>query len=185
LARLHPFLPSGTMLVTPEAPFPAAPWGYGPGAAWYRLVAEGVPDESTFDESLEALAEFLEELPNLLPARPGPVILGGFSQGGTVSIGYALTHPGAVTGVVNLSGFVPRHPRVRVESDTVAGTRFFWGHGTSDMAIPFALAMRGRTELTLARANLTAHDYDMGHSIAPGELKDLSNWIRDRVLANK
>ena len=85
LARIHPLLPSGTLLVTPEAPFPAAPWGYGPGSAWYRLVSEGVPDEQTLDESLEALAEFLDALPALLPTTPGTTILGGFSQGGTTT----------------------------------------------------------------------------------------------------
>lgn len=177
LARLHPLLPSGTLLVTPEAPFPAAPWGYGPGAAWYRLVSEGVPDEQTLDESLDALAEFLHELPALLPTAPGITILGGFSQGGTTSIAYALVNPGKVAGVINLSGFVPRHPRVRAEPDGVAGTRFFWGHGTSDTAIPIALARQGRAALTAAGADLTAHDYDMGHGISPTELSDLSAWL--------
>ena len=177
LARLHAFLPAGTMLVTPEAPFPAAPWGYGPGSAWYRLESEGVPDEATFGESLDALRTFLAELSGVLPAPPGSLTLGGFSQGGTISIAYALVNPGSVSGVVNLSGFVPRHPLVRVTAGTVAGTRFFWGHGTDDPAIPFALAVRGRTALTTAGADLTAHDYPMGHSVSPTELGDLSAWL--------
>src|SRR5690606_37001828 len=113
----------------------------------------------------------------VLPAEPGSLTLGGFSQGGTTSIAYALVHPGSVSGVVNLSGFVPVHPLVRVTAGTVAGTRFFWGHGTADEAIPFALAERGRRALTAAGADLTAHDYPMGHSVSPDELGDLSAWL--------
>lgn len=165
------------MLVTPEAPFPAAPWGYGPGSAWYRLESEGVPDEATFSESLDALRAFLADLPGVLPAEPGLVALGGFSQGGTTSMAYALVNPGSVSGVINLSGFVPTHPLVRVSAGTVAGTRFFWGHGTDDPAIPFTLAERGRAALTAAGADLTAHDYPMGHSVSAGELGDLSAWL--------
>lgn len=177
LARLAPHLPADAMLVTPEAPFPAAPWGYGTGSAWYRLVSEGVPDERSMAESLERLDEFLAALPGLLPARPGPLILGGFSQGGTVGLAYALTRPGAVAHVVNLSGFVPRHPLVTVAPGTVRGTRIFWGHGTVDAAVPFALAVRGRSELREAEADLTAHDYPMGHGVAPAELRDLRVWL--------
>ena len=183
LARLHPYLPAGTLLATPEAPFPAAPWGYGPGSAWYRLESEGVPDESTLDESLDALAEFLAELPGVLPAVPGPLVLGGFSQGGTTSLAYALLHPGAITGVINLSGFVPRHRRVHVSPETVASTRFFWGHGTADTAIPFALARQGRAALAQAGADLTSRDYSMGHGVSPAELSDLSAWLLERVVA--
>ena len=181
LSRLHAYLPAGTMLVTPEAPFPAAPWGYGPGSAWYRLESEGVPDEATFAESLEALREFLSGLAGVLPAVPGPLALGGFSQGGTTGLAYALAHPGTVAGVINLSGFVPRHPHVQVTAQTVAGTRFFWGHGTADTAIPFALAVRGRAALADAGADLTAHDYPMGHGVSPAELGDLAAWLLERV----
>jgi phospholipase/carboxylesterase len=177
LLRLHPYLPAGTMLVTPDAPFPAAPWGYGPGAAWYLLESEGVPDESTFTESLDALDEFLSAVPAVLPTAPGPLVLGGFSQGGTMSMAYAMVHPGSVPGVINLSGFIPRHPRVSVTAQSVGGTRFFWGHGTADTAIPHALAVRGRSELVQAGADLTAHDYAMGHGVSPAELGDLSAWL--------
>jgi phospholipase/carboxylesterase len=177
LAGFRPHLPADAMLVTPEAPFPGAPWGYGPGSAWYRLVSDGVPDEASMSASLEGLEELLAALPERLPAAPGPLVLGGFSQGGTMSMAYALTRPGAVPRVVNLSGFVPRHPEVRVAPETVAGTQFFWGHGTSDAAVPFALAVEGRSTLDAAGANLASHDYTMGHGVSPAELRDLVAWL--------
>lgn len=177
LAALHPHLPPGVILVTPEAPFPGAPWGYGPGSAWYRFISEGLPDEATLTASLDALDVLLDALPGELPVRPGSLALGGFSQGGTTSVAYALTRPGRVARVINLSGFVPIHPAVRVTPESVAGTRFFWGHGTADPAIPFALAVRGRGELEAAGADLAAFDYSMGHGISAAELRDLRDWL--------
>lgn len=179
LARLHQHLPDDTILVTPEAPFPGAPWGYGPGSAWYRFISEGLPDEASMTESLERLDELLGALPDALPVKPGPLVLGGFSQGGTMAVAHALSRPGTVSRVVNLSGFVPRHPLVTISPATVKGTRFFWGHGTGDPAIPFALADRGRAALSAAGADLATFDYDMDHGISPAELRDLSDWLTD------
>lgn len=179
LAGFAPHLPPDVLFVTPEAPHPAAPWGYGPGSAWYRLITEGLPDEGSMTDALDRLGEFLAVLPDRLPVRPGALLLGGFSQGGTMGLAYALWRPGTVRGVVNLSGFVPRHPRVSVLPETVHGTRIFWGHGTEDVAVPYSLAVRGRQELLEARANLSAHDYPMGHGVVAAELRDLRGWMDD------
>lgn len=177
LLDLGPKLPDGMVLVAPRAPFPAAEWGYGQGWAWYRFMGGNKPEEEGFSESLDRLHEFLQGLAGELPVRPGPVTLGGFSQGGTLSIAYALDHPGAVSRAMNFSGFLANHPRVKVTPDTVRGTRFFWGHGTRDPNIPFDLAQRGRGALLAAGADLEAHDYPIGHWISPDELKDARAWM--------
>ena len=87
-----------------------------------------MPEPSTFEQSHQLLAEFLERLPSLLGLEPGPLVLGGFSQGGTMSLAHALREPGRVPHVLNFSGFLARHPRIVVNRETVAGTRIFWGH---------------------------------------------------------
>jgi phospholipase/carboxylesterase len=110
--------------------------------------------------------------------RTGPLVLGGFSQGGTMSLAYALRNPGAVPMVLNLSGFLAQHPTVAATPDTVRGTRFFWGHGTMDPAIPFAMAIQGRAALRAAEADLEARDYEMGHGISPDEAGDVAGWIQ-------
>ena len=56
--------------------------------------------------------------------------------------------------------------------------RFFWGHGTSDPAIPFELALAGRELLVRAGADLEARDYAMGHGISPEELNDVVVWLK-------
>jgi phospholipase/carboxylesterase len=177
LFGLQRHLPSQWAVLAPDAPFPAAPWGYGPGRAWYRFMGRNRPEPESFSESLNALDGFLASLPELLGVRPGPIALGGFSQGGTMSVAYALTRPGRVPHVLNFSGFVADHPEVAVTTEAVSGSRFFWGHGVSDPSIPFELALEGREQLDAAGADVEARDYPIGHWIDPTELADAVAWL--------
>lgn len=181
LLGLAPHLAPDAVVVTPEAPHSGLSWGYGPGWAWYRYLGGTTPEPESFEASQRALAAFLSELPSRLPVNTGPLVLGGFSQGGTMSLAYAVRTPGAAPRVLNLSGFVADHPTVRVTAETVAGTRFFWGHGTMDPQIPITVADEGRALLRAAGADLEARDYPMGHSIGPEEARDIRRWIADAV----
>lgn len=177
LFGLGGYLPQTWSVLAPEAPFPAAPWGYGPGSAWYQFLGRNRPEPESFRTSIAELDAFLRAIPGLLGFTPSAMAVGGFSQGGTTSIAYALTHPGVVPMIVNFSGFVADHPDVIVSGETVAGTRFFWGHGTRDPQIPFDLAIEGRAQLREAGADLEMHDYPIGHTIAPQELADAVDFI--------
>ncbi len=183
LLQLAPLLAPDAVVVTPEAPHPGQPWGYGPGWAWYRYLGVNIPDPESFEHSQQELASFLAELPGQLPVRTGPVVLGGFSQGGTMSVGYALRNPGAVPLVMCLSGFLPHHPTVRATPESVRGTRFFWGHGTMDPSIPFTMGQEGREALRAAGAELETRDYPMGHGISPDEARDVREWIGRSLAA--
>jgi phospholipase/carboxylesterase len=177
LLSLAPVIAPRAVVVTPQAPHAGLPWGYGPGWAWYRYLGGTTPEPESFEASQGALAEFLAEVPGRLPVRTGPVVLGGFSQGGTMSVAYALRNPGAVPLALNLSGFLPDHPTVRATGESVRGTRFFWGHGTTDPAIPFDFAVAGRQALAEAGAELEARDYPIGHAISQQEAADVRAWI--------
>jgi phospholipase/carboxylesterase len=177
LMGLAPHLPRDAMVVAPRAPFPGAPWGYGPGWAWYQFIGRNRPEPESFSSSLRELHAFLGGLAERLPVRPGPLALGGFSQGGTLSLAYALAHPGRVPAVLNFSGFLADHPDVHATPESVAGTRIFWGHGTADPNIPFALAIEGREVLRDAGAAVEARDYRIGHWIDQQELRDAVAWL--------
>lgn len=181
LAPLGSRLAGDAALVLPRAPHPGLPWGYGPGWAWYRYEGEDRPEVESFRASQAALSELMEGLPDLLGYEPGRVVLGGFSQGGTMSLGWALRNPGAVPAVLVFSGFLPIHPAVRVDRESVRETRFWWGHGTEDPAVPHRLAVRGRAALSEAGADLTVRDYAMGHGISPRELEDAAGWLADEL----
>jgi len=177
LMSLRPALPPGTMVVAPQAPFPGAAWGYGDGWAWYRFLGGTTPDPATFEAGQAELEAFLTDLPSRLPVRPGPIVLGGFSQGATTSLAYALRHPGALAGLLVFSGFLADHPSVRATPETVAKLPIFWGHGTHDPMIPFAHAEAGWAALHAAGAILTSRDYPSGHTIEPDELGDAVGWL--------
>lgn len=177
LMGLQPYLPQSAILVAPQAPFPGLPWGYGPGWAWYRFLGENRPEPESFETSQQQLQEFLRELPAKLSVKPGPLVLGGFSQGGTMALAYALRNPGQVAHVINFSGFLASHPSVEATPEAVRGTRFFWGHGVADPAISFGLAEEGRSLLKAAGADLTEGTYQMGHSISNEELQDVVRWL--------
>lgn len=170
-------LPPGWAVVAPDAPFHAAPWGYGPGRAWYRYLGRNRPDADSFAQSLRTLDAVLDALSGILGTDPGPVAMGGFSQGGTMSVGHALSRPGRVRHIINFSGFLADHPLVAASPDRVQGTRFFWGHGVSDPSIPFALGEEGRQQLRAAGADLETKDYPIGHWIDPRELSDAVSWL--------
>jgi phospholipase/carboxylesterase len=183
LLDLAEALAPDAVVVCPEAPWSGMPWGYGPGWAWYRFLGRNVPDPESFEGSQAQLAEFLAAIRDELPVRTGPLVLGGFSQGGVMSMAYALRNPGTVPLVINFSGFLARHPSVDPRPETVAGTRFFWGHGTMDPQIPFDLAVEGRAFLDAAGADLTARDYPIGHGISPDEARDARDWLAAGVAA--
>ena len=178
LARI---LPPGGVLVTPQAPHPGRPWGYGPGWAWYRYMGEDRAEPRSLDSSLDHLHGFLESLPSVLGFSPGPVVLGGFSQGGTTSIAYALKNPGRVSGIVNLSGFLVDRATLDLRPESLGDTPLFWGHGTEDPAVPFVLALRGRERFRTAGIRVDGRDYPMGHQISMEEMRDLESWLREEI----
>ena len=172
---------SALQLVTPRAPWPGRPWGYGPGWAWYRYLGEDRPEPETLRPSLEALDRFVDGLPERLGREPGPLIIGGFSQGGTTSLAWSLTRPGRASGVFNLSGFLADAPPVHQALEGPPWPPVFWGHGRLDPAIPHALATKGRSALEAAGVDLEIHDHEGGHTITPSEVAALGDWLRERA----
>jgi phospholipase/carboxylesterase len=183
LQGLQPLLPESWAVVTPEAPFPGSTWGYGPGSAWYRYVEEDRVVPETLEESLAKLDQFLEELPGLLGFQPGRLVLGGFSQGGTVSLAYGLSRPGSVSAVLNFSGFLVASAELDETGGSPPLTPIFWGHGLGDPAIPITLAEVGRARLKRAGANLVAKDYSIGHWIAAEEIEEAVLSLRSPPAA--
>ncbi len=177
LQGLAPLLPSNWALVTPQAPFVGAPWGYGPGWAWYRHAGENRLIEDTLNSSMASLDDFLRALPELLEFTPKSLILGGFSQGGTTSLSYAMTRPGVVDAVWNFSGFV--HAGLKLPSGERAktATPIFWGHGRQDTVIPHSIAVSGQKALTEAGVSFTDAVYDIGHWIVNDEVRRALEFV--------
>ena len=183
LIGLQPGLLKEFAFLTTRGHFSGLEWGYGGGYAWYRYLGGSTPEPAPFERSMAELETFLAAVPKVLPFAPGPIVIGGFSQGGTTATAFALSHQGAVSGVLLFSGFIASHPSVTVTKESTAGLRFFWGHGTYDQMIPFQFAVDGRIRLNAVSADLESRDYPIEHQISPKELEDASRWLRSFVPA--
>lgn len=182
LGTLGSLLWPGATVVTPRAPFPGAPWGYGPGWAWYRFLQERTPEPTTFEEGQERLAAFLDWIPEATGTVGAPLVVGGFSQGGTSALAWALRHPGRAAAVLVFSGFLADHPSVEATAETVRDAAFWWGHGTADQMMPFRHGEAGWAALRAAGAELRAFPVDgMGHSITREEVADAAGFLRERM----
>jgi phospholipase/carboxylesterase len=175
LATLRPHLPADAIVVTLQAPFPGAAWGYGGGWAWYQFLGGTRPEPASFLEGQEALVETLRALPAELPVTPGVRILGGFSQGATSALACALRNRKLADGVVMFSGFLADHPGV--DPGTAAGLPVFWSHGTLDAMISHTTGASGRAALRAHGAEVTAHDFRGGHTIDGEGLRQAVEWM--------
>jgi phospholipase/carboxylesterase len=176
LASLRPHLPADAIVVTLQAPFPGAPWGYGGGWAWYLFMGGTRPEPESFLKGQAALEETLRALPTELPVRPGARILAGFSQGSTSALALALRRRDLVDAVVMFSGFVADHPEVRASA--AAGLPVFWSHGVLDMMISHQTADAGRAALAAGGAAVMTHDFRGGHTIDSDGLRQAVEWMQ-------
>ena len=181
LQGLSRILPARGTLVTPQAPHPGGPWGYGPGWAWYRYLGQDHAEKESLASSLIALEDFLDTIDERVGFKAGPLVLGGFSQGGTTSLAFAITRPGKVAGVVVLSGFLATEKSLAGDPTALGNTPVFWAHGTQDPAVPFSLAVDGRRRLQEAGVVAHARDYPIGHWVTPEEMADLREWLEEKI----
>lgn len=102
------------------------------------------------------------------------VFVGGFSQGGSMSIHVGLTAPYLLGGIVCLSGYM--FPFTSYEEDK-KDLPIFIGHGSDDELIPEKKAKESFKNLLNKKGNIVYKSYDVGHSIDYQELEDVKNFI--------
>ena len=163
--------------------FPNGPWR-GPNQArgWWWLNIEGhMPKGEQFPDFSVArpggikvasrlVRQFLEDV-------PGPIVLGGFSQGAMLSgeIAFQTEQPlaalvmiGGTT--VNEAAWVERFPGRR-------SLPIFIAHGRNDGVLPFAIADRFRTKLQAAGMNVTWVPFGGGHEIPASVVQELNAFL--------
>ena len=164
-------------LIFPEGPFAHPAPG---GKMWY-----GFPPEFNFSgswgslpqlqASRQALITFLTELPALTAVPLTKTILGGFSQGGAMTIEVGFDFP--LAGRMILSGY--RHNPIGMISDKAPGLMV---HGTLDPVVPVMAATETRDRLIEAGATLTYLEFPtMGHEVSQAVLGEMDRFI-DRVF---
>jgi phospholipase/carboxylesterase len=159
--------------ITPRGPLSLPPGG----AHWYAVREIGYPDPSTFLPTYELVGTWLDGL-GFPPER---MILGGFSQGAVMSyamsLGRGRARPAAV---LALSGFVPTVDGLELDLEPPLA-RYAIGHGTLDPVIRVEWGRRARTLLEEAGAEVRYAEYPLPHTIHPGFLLQVRDWLTEHV----
>jgi phospholipase/carboxylesterase len=148
--------------------------------AWYDILTldrTHAEDEAGLRGSDRAVRELIErERGRGIP--PERIVLGGFSQGGAVSLYSAPRNPERLAGVLALSCYRPMHQRLGAErSATNDATPIFMAHGLADAVIQPVLARKSCQELRTLGYQVEWHEYPMAHAVCNAEIADIRQFL--------
>jgi phospholipase/carboxylesterase len=164
---------------------PRGPLSFPPGGAhWYAVRRIGYPDPGTFHPTRDLLAGWLDSIEPELGVPMSRTVLGGFSMGAVMSyaLGLGEGRP-APAGLIPLSGFMPTVDDFELDLSGREGYPVAIGHGTYDQIIGVEWGRQARERLEEAGAEVTYRESPMPHSVDPGFLRDLQDWVAARVPA--
>lgn len=194
----HDFAPIVPELVRPGWPalrflFPHAPVrpvtlnGGAAMRAWYdlremdlarRADVEGVRASVTQVEALIA-----RESERGVPPRR--IILGGFSQGGAITLAAGAARAEPLAGLVALSTYLPLAEATLDRVGAAARRQpVFMAHGLLDPVVPYTAGKRARDALRQAGFQVDWHAWPMAHQVNAEEIAALSAWIGRRIGAD-
>ncbi len=188
LFGLIPYLDPRFFVVSLRAPLPLFPGSY----AWFMLNLGGPgswirPEQA--EASRQTLVSFIEGAPAAYRADPARVYLMGFSQGAMMSLAVTLTRPELLAGVVAMSG---RTMPELFDPATALGGRLapeealqdfplLVMHGRQDPVLPVQFGRESRDRLSTLPVDLTYKEYDMAHTVSEESLRDVIEWLGERL----
>lgn len=133
-------------------------------------------------ENIKALID--QEVKNGIPSHR--ILLGGFSQGGALSLYTALTTQQKLAGVIALSCWLPlRNSFPQASASSVnKDMHVLQCHGDADPLVPFMFGRQTAEKLKslIAPANVTFKSYrGLPHSACPEEMVDIKRFIEKRL----
>ncbi|KAJ7293864.1 Phospholipase/carboxylesterase [Mycena rebaudengoi] len=172
--------------------------------AWFDLFSFNPPSEDDEAGMMESFASLEQLITNEIESGidASRIVIGGFSQGATMSLLTAMISSRQLGGAVILSGRLPlrdkvgKYPKLKeLATSHAASVPIFWGHGSADPMISYSLGRQSAdfltSEISIPTApatgeatGLSFNTYQgMAHSIGPQELKDLGTWLKKLVPA--
>lgn len=155
----------------------------GGGYAWFSLGwdSSGIRyNVAEAKNSLDLLLGEIEALAEETDTRPERLIIGGFSQGATMSLAVLLHRPSIVGGAVLMSGallpeLLPEQVDPRPELPILVQ------HGLSDPVLPVHLGRAVRDLLRSLGFRPDYREYDMAHQVSLESLRDIEDWLSSVV----
>ncbi|CEJ92537.1 hypothetical protein VHEMI08186 [[Torrubiella] hemipterigena] len=113
------------------------------------------------------------------------ILIGGFSQGGAMSILSGLTAPVKIGGIIGLSSWLLLNQTFKdyvPAGDVNKETKIFMGHGSADPLVRYPLAVASQKKLTELGYDAKMTTYPgMQHSACMEELNDVERFIVSRL----
>lgn len=175
-----------TRFILPTAPIKSVSLNLGMRMpAWYDIYSldeeDGREDREGILASTRTVHELVEKERSLgVPSHR--IFVGGFSQGGAVSLLAGLTLPHGIAGIVSLSAYLPL--RTTIHSRIKHKQNIWMAHGKADEVVHYKWGRDSCNKLKEILGNdyITWKDYDgMTHSSCPQEVEDMVEWIKGRL----
>ncbi|MEM9033838.1 MAG: hypothetical protein AAGD18_04520 [Actinomycetota bacterium] len=149
----------------------------GDGASWYERGANG-PDAASFGQAVEVVSELIASESAAAGIPLDRCVLGGFSQGGFLSLAVA-GRVGApkLAGVWVMCCGLPELDGLELDLPAGAGTPALVQVGEQDTIIPPAAGRAAATALREGGWSVTEAGYDMAHSQRIEMLVDAREWL--------
>ncbi len=159
---------------------------YG-GASWFDIDMN--PDGSlkfNIEQALQSAADLInliKDLQNQNLIQEERVVLGGFSQGATISQLVTLKQPNLIKALLIMSGRLTEQA-VGLLGDTsqLKDMPIFAGHGINDNVIPIEYGRQIVSFWDRLPVVLEHHEYPMGHEICQDELGHIQEWLAASLL---
>jgi phospholipase/carboxylesterase len=157
-----------------------APDDYFGGYSWFDFEGDMVP-------GVRRSRKLLFELLDATRAKGFPTsqtVIGGFSQGGLMSVEVGLRYPHRLAGVLCLSGCVCEPEKLTQELSPVAARqRLLVTHGTLDPLIPFAEVRAQVNTLKTAGLQIEWREFVKVHTIIEPEMEVIRGFVQAGFVA--
>lgn len=173
-------LPDELLIISAQAPYEM---GYG-AYAWYAINFDAqngkFSDLKQAQESVEKIANFIDEIKAKYNTNPKKTFLLGFSQGAILSYATTLQNPNKVQHVIALSGYINEELLPKQIASEIT-TDYYISHGTVDQVLPVDWARKAPKILEKAGLSSNYSEYPVGHGVAPQNFFSFKNWIEERL----
>ncbi len=165
-------------LVFPEAPFPHP--DNPVGKMWYDFPQDyrflGKPefgDRADLSTSRQRLINCLTQFTQMSNIPWSRMILGGFSQGGAMTLDVGVRLP--LAGLMILSGYL--HAPLQPQQTSPPPTLMI--HGRQDQVVPLSAAHQARDSLEAIGVTPQYQEFNMGHEIQSMVLRQIQSFVKE------
>jgi phospholipase/carboxylesterase len=173
-------LPDDLLIVSAQAPLSIGNGGY----AWYSINFDDIngkfSDLKEARQSINEIADFIEEIKIKYNTNPDKTFLLGFSQGAILSYSLSFFHPNKIQHILALSGYIntellPENISSEIKTD------YYCSHGSVDQVLPVEWARNSKPFLDNLGFQNEYSEYNVGHGVAPQNFYSFKKWIEARL----